>query len=67
MVQSLEDFLLVNPVDEGTDCLEIIKKASHLELVEAVYKTFIKRDGSDNKRYAVWFHGPTSAGKSKFI
>ena len=57
----------MNPAPQGINCLQVVRDASHFELLEAVYKTFIKREGSDNKRYAVWFHGPTSAGKSKFI
>ena len=64
---TLEEYLANNPPPEGLDCLAVIRKAKHGALLKAVCKIFLVRDPRDNKRYAVRFQGPTSAGKTKFI
>jgi len=67
VVDTLEDYIRRHEVDLSKDHLKTVRQAGHGQLVAAVVKIFFSRRAVDNKRYAVWLVGPTSAGKSKFI
>jgi len=64
---TLEEYVENHPPPAGVDCFEVIRNAKHYALLKAVCKIFLVRAQEDNKRFVVWFQGPTSAGKTKFI
>jgi hypothetical protein len=49
----------------GKECLEVISKAGHLEVLTNCHDVFFKR--KDKKKRLVWLYGPRNTGKSSFI
>jgi len=65
--EMLDHYISMHSIDLDKDYLKIIRDAGHESLVRAVVRILFMRKPEDNKRFAIWLNGPTSAGKSKFI
>ena len=60
---TLDDYCKSNPVEETKeDCVALIEKAGHLEVLNKFFETFFERP--DHKKNALWLKGITSSGKS---
>ena len=51
--------------DDGTDYIDMIRKAGHLECLEAFYRICLER--KDPKKNLLWLYGAPNSGKSTFI